>query len=172
MSIFDDPKKAKRSFIVILLFAIIFLIGSGVLGYMYWGKYNDHKNLKDKYSDLKEVTVGDLEKEIEDLEKQVEDLTVEKTALEKTKKETEDGMVIANAYNEFTIYMTQVIEDHNGFSGWTDAEYQVAKQKAQATGSASFVSKVDWAWNRTDIDPVTRIVGVYDAITVGISNAI
>ncbi|MFH1749425.1 MAG: hypothetical protein ABH837_00775 [bacterium] len=172
MSIFEDSKKAKIAFISTLVIAIIFFLGSGVLGYMFYGKYNDYKNLKDKYTDLKEVTVGDLEKEIEDLQKQVDTLTTEKTALEEQIKEKDAGIATANAYNEFLKYMTQIIKTHNGFTGWTDAEYQVGRTKAQATGSTSFVNTVDWAWNRTDIDPVTRVIGVWDAVANGISNAI
>ena len=170
--IFDEPKKAKTAFIITLVFAIIFFLGSGVLGYMFYEKYNDHKNLKDKYSDLKEITLSDLEKENEDLQTQIDTLTKEKTALQKTNKEMKDGIAVANAYNEFCKYMTQIIDVHNGFTGWTDAEYQVGRTKAQATGSTSFVNTVDWAWNRTDIDPVTRVIGVWNAIATGISNAI
>ena len=170
--IFDNPKKAKIAFITTLVITIIFFLGSGVLGYMYYGKHNDYKNLKEKYTDLKEVTLSDLEKENEELQGQVDTLTQEKSALGEQIKDKDAGIATANAYNEFHKYMNQIIQTHNGFEGWTDAEYQIARRKAQATGNTSFVNTVDWAWNRTDIDPVTRLLGVWKAITTGISNAI
>jgi len=170
--IFDDPKKAKIAFITTLVIAIIFFLGSGVLGYMYYDKYNDHRDLKEKYSDLKEITLSDLEKENEELQGQVDTLTEEKLALEEQIKTKDVGIAVANAYNEFHKYMNQVIQTHNGFDGWTDAEYQIARRKAQATGSNTFVNTVDTAWNRTDIDPLTRLLNVWKGIVSGIENAI
>ena len=56
--------------------------------------------------------------------------------------------------------------------GWTDAEYQAGRIKAQATGSASFVSDVDWAWNQRDINQITRLVKIFEDISAGVASGL
>ena len=68
--------------------------------------------------------------------------------------------------------MTQVIDAHDGFTGWTDAEYQVGREKAQATGNQTFVETVDAAWNNEAIDVTTGVINVYRGIVSGISGAL
>jgi len=82
------------------------------------------------------------------------------------------AIATANAYNDFLEYMTQVIDTHDGFSGWTDAEYQIGREKAEATGNSSFVDRIDWAWHETSVDPVERVVQVYRDVVNGISSAL
>ena len=170
MSMFDEPRKAKIAFGIALSLLIIFFLASGVLGYFFYKKYDSYQDIWSRYTSMKKDDTKDAE--ITDLEKQIEELTAEKTALEKENKELKDGIAVANAYNEFLKYMTHIIDVHNGFTGWTDAEYQVGRTKAQATGSTSFVNTVDWAWNRTDVDITTRVIGVWNAIATGIDTAI
>jgi hypothetical protein len=76
------------------------------------------------------------------------------------------------AYNDFLEYMTQVIDAHDGFSGWTDAEYQIGREKAEATGNDTFVGTVDTAWNNTSIDVTTRVLNVYRGIISGIKSGL
>lgn len=82
------------------------------------------------------------------------------------------GISTAKAYNSFLEYLTQVIDAHDGFTGWTDAEYQVGREKAQATGNQTFVDTVDTAWNNQAIDVTTRVINVYRGIVSGISGAL
>jgi len=113
-------------------------------------------------------TSSDIEKlraEVADLQKQ---LNEKNTAL----ASKEAGMSTITAYNDFLEYMTQVIDAHDGFSGWTEAEYQIGREKAQATGNSGFVSTVDSAWHDTATDPVVRVVNVYRGIIDGIKGGL
>ncbi len=171
MSLFEEPRKAKAVFVITLILAIIFLLSSGVLGYFFYKKYQSYEDIWGRYTSLKkDRRIGS--EEVEELKKQIEELNTQKTALETENKEMTDGIAVANAYNEFFKYMNSVIETHGGYSGWTENEYQTARAKAQATGSSGFVSTVDWAWHRTDIDPTTRILKVLQEIASGIENAL
>jgi len=110
---------------------------------------------------------------------QIEKLKAEKAALQ-VKLDTANsdldnknsGITTTKAYVSFLEYMTQVIDAHDGFTGWTDAEYQVGREKAEATGNNDFVNRVDWAWNETSVDPVVRVIEVYRDIVNGINSAL
>lgn len=82
------------------------------------------------------------------------------------------GTSTITAYNDFLEYMTQVIDAHDGFTGWTDAEYQIGREKAEATGNSDFVNTVDTAWNNTDVDVTVRVVNVYRGIINGIKSVL
>lgn len=168
MSIFADPRKAKIAFVLVLIFMIIFLAGGGVLGYFYYKKNVESYDLFLENRDLK----GQQEIDAAKLEKQVKTLTDEKTALEKQVNDNKAGSAKIKAYNEFSKYLNSVIEVHGGYSGWTEAEYQTARTKAQATGDSSFVTTIDWAWHRTDIDPTTRMIRVLKEVAEGIDSGL
>jgi len=110
---------------------------------------------------------------------EIEKLRQEKADLQKQLDEKNNelsskdaGMSTITAYNNFLEYMTQVIDAHNGFSGWTDAEYQIGHEKAQATGNNDFINTVDTAWNDTSIDVTTRVINVYRGIINGINGGL
>ena len=96
----------------------------------------------------------------------------EKGELEEQIKTTNDKLAKIKAYNEFFKYLNYVIEIHEGFSGWTEAEYQTARTKAQATGDQDFVDLIDWAWNEESVDPLIRIIKVLKAIVSGIESGL
>lgn len=113
------------------------------------------------------------------LSAQIEKLKAEKASLQTQLDEANSdlnnkngGIATTKAYINFLEYMTQIIDAHDGFTGWTDAEYQVGREKAEATGNGDFVNRVDWAWNETSIDPVVRVVEVYRDIVSGINSAL
>jgi cell division protein FtsB len=178
MSFLDDPRKAKVAFIVTLCLLILFFLTSGVLGYFYYQKYNENKKLAGDYNSIKSQLEGtnkneskqvsDLKKQIEDLTKTNSSLTSENNTLKSQNADYKAKQAKVSAYNEFFIYMNQVIEIHNGFTGWTDAEFQVGKQKAEATGDASFVSDVNWAWYETSVPVEQRLLKVLKDIAAGI----
>ena len=164
-----------------------------VLGYLYFLELkssddlsNKYRELSDQYSRLNEdylslVSISssssaDLKKQAEKiqdaneiLEKKIESAQEENEVLEKENKESLDKV---KAYNTLLSYFSSVIKKHNGFDGWTNSEYLHAKGLAQATGDSGIVSKTDWAWNRKDIDPITRITGWLDEIVNGINNSL
>ena len=167
MSFFENPQKAKVVFIITLVLLIVFFLSAGVAGYFYYQKNLNYNDLDSKYSKLKreQTDAKKLQKQITTLNQQIADL-------QKQIETKNASSTTIKAYNDFFKYMNSIIRIHNGYTGWTDAEYQVGRQKAQATGSSSFVSLVDWAWNRTDIDPNTRVLGVLDAIAKGIGDSL
>lgn len=175
MNFFENPKKAKIAFVITLIVLIISLIGNGVLGYFFYKKNVDCYELYMANRELR----SQQEADVEDLQEQITVLTEEKATLEKQKSDLEKqaatddtNFAKIKAYNEFFKYMNSVIETHGGYEGWTEAEYQIARGKAQATGNSSFVSTVDWAWHRTDIDPITRILRVLKEIASGIDSGL
>jgi hypothetical protein len=110
---------------------------------------------------------------------EIEELRQEKADLQKQLDETRSELDSKNAasstiraYNDFLEYMTQVVDAHDGFVGWTDAEYQIGREKAEATGNDTFVSTVDTAWNNTSVDVTTRILNVYRGIISGIKSGL
>ena len=110
---------------------------------------------------------------------EIEKLRQEKADLQKQLDEIQSKLDSKNAssstiraYNDFLEYMTQVIDAHDGFSGWTDAEYQIGREKAEATGNDTFVGTVDTAWNNTSIDVTTRVLNVYRGIISGIKSGL
>lgn len=110
---------------------------------------------------------------------EIEKLRSEKAALQsqldaanQNLTDLRNGVKTANAYNDFLEYLTQVIDAHDGFNGWTDAEYQVGREKAQATGNQSFIDTVDTAWNNHAIDVTTRVINVYRGIVSGTKDAL
>ncbi len=106
-----------------------------------------------------------LRQEKSDIQKQLDEKTNELSS-------KNAGMATIEAYNNFLEYMTHVIDAHDGFSGWTEAEYQIAREKAEATGNDEFVNTVDTAWNDTSIDVTTRVINVYRGIINGIRSGI
>lgn len=192
----NDPIKAKRTMIVLLVLSIAFFVGVGVMGYFYYQKDSQYKKLTDEkksLEDQKNKEVVDLQKQIADLngtgklssesvlalQKENEQLKKDSTADKATIKDLTNqinakkaGIAKAVAYNEFLKYLNYVIEVHGGYSGWTDAEFQTGKAKAEVTGDAAFVSTVNWAWYETSVPQVDRIIRVNKEIVSGIENAL
>lgn len=178
MSFLEDPRKAKIAFIVTLCSSILFFLASGVLGYFYYQKYNENKKLASDYSDIKNQLEGtnkneskqvsDLKKQIEDLTKANTSLTGENNTLKSQNADYKAKQAKVSAYNEFFNYLNQIIETHGGFTGWTDAEFQIGEQKAEATGDTNFVSDVNWAWYETSIPPDQRVLKIWKDIAAGI----
>lgn len=182
MQFIYDPKKAKIAFIITLILAIVFFLASLALGYFYYQAKNLDK-WKESIVQSKDTKIAELQKKVGDLEGQASNLSAQgvktKADLEKENAAlsgqigaTAAKIAKANSYNNFFKYLNQVIETHNGFTGWTDAEFQIGKQKAEATGDASFVSDVNWAWYETSIDPSTRVMKIWKDIASGIENSL
>lgn len=185
MEFVNDPRKAKIAFVITLIFAIFFFLASGTLGYFYWQKMKSSNDL----STSKQSVEAKLKTAEDSLTKANTDLTTanaELAALESSssasgqsisslQKQVADykaGMTKITAYKEFLKYYNSIIEAHNGYTGWTDAEFQVGKTKAEATGDTSFVSLVNWAWYETTVDVTTRIIRVNKAIVSGLESGI
>lgn len=182
MSLFDNPPKAKNIFGIFLALSIVFFLATGVFSYLYYQKYMQNKTLESQIWELegKSTTTTFSAKQSEaDLKKQITDLQTENIKLTKTNKELND-QATANktkvdkvlTYNQFFEYLNSVIEKYNGFDGWTDADYQAGLTKAQATGDTSFVATVNWAWYETTVPQMTRAIGVWKAISTGITNSL
>ena len=186
MQFVNDPRKAKIAFIVVLVFAIIFFLAGGVTGYFYWQKVKAYNNLASdnrKLSDEQRDFNNTLATKTAELQNQKTALEKDKATLEGEKKTLEKQIADSTAankanqakittYKDFFKYLTDVVETHNGLNGWTDAEYQIGRGKAQATGSSSFVADVDWAWNQRDVDQVTRLVKIFRDIIAGIESGL
>lgn len=178
MEFVNDPRKAKIAFVITLILAIFFFLASGVLGYFYWQKAKANKDLaseKQKLQDELKIFDDTLTKKTAELQSQKSTLEQDKATLEGEKKalekqiaDTKTKQAKITAYKDFFKYLTDVIEAHNGLDGWTDAEYQIGRNKAVATGDSSFVADVDWAWNQRSVDQVTRLVKIFRDIIAGI----
>lgn len=121
-------------------------------------------NLQSKTNELESATASAGESQ--------QSLATEKSQLESENSALKAKASKALAYNEVFKYMTGVIKTHNGFTGWTDAEFQVGKTKAEATGSTAFVSTINWAWYETSVTPNERVIRVWEEMASGIENAL
>ena len=189
MNFINDPLKTKKVLKIILVVAGLSLIGNGVLGYFYYKENKNSKNLvvqkqnmenqkndlqkqiDDQFKDL-EKSDEELNKTLDDLEKENESLKSEKKDLENQISDFQEKITKAKAYSAFLKHLNAVIETHSGFDGWTDAEFQTGKSLAEATGDASFVTTVNWAWYETSIDSVTRAIRTLKEIQSGIEGAL
>lgn len=166
MEFVNDPIKSKRVFILMLILAIVFLVCAVFFGYFSYSKNKENSDLRTQNDELQKS----LESSTSASDKTKTGLEKDKADLEKEVSNYEDKIDMITKYNEFLKYMTQVIDAHDGYTGWTDAEYQVGRQKAVATGNQDFINDVDSAWNDTTIDPVTRALRVYYDIVAGIED--
>ncbi len=177
-----DLGKAKRWVWIEFAIAILLLAVSGFFTFLYYGA-NDG-------SIWKEGLISDKDQEISQLTEQLETLTTEKDELSST-AEGEKGTLEeqnaalkaentslkskiagANAYNNFFIHMNSVIAAHNGFTGWTEAEHQAGLVIAETTGSSAFVDTINWAWNETSVEPITRLIRTWREIAGGIGGSL
>lgn len=182
MEFVNDPIKSKRVFILMLILSIIFFIASVGLGYLYYAKHLDYQNLLTEKQALEEKLANsqnDLQKQVDklteenqDLEKANAKLTKENTAFAKAQSTQTKKNKITKAYIDFLNYLAQVTGSHNGFEGWTEAEYQHAHQIALRTKDNDFVETVEWAWNEETADPIDRLVRVLEEVYQGINDNI
>jgi molybdopterin converting factor small subunit len=175
---------------VLKICSIFLLIGSlvscAVYGYQIWNEYEDLKEeLESSELSGDEFTtqLSELEDDLVTLQKEYNLLSRQKEAVlashnelsdnfdeaEDTISDYEVAQASIGTYNDFLDYFRLVIETHGGFEGWTTAEYNHAHDLAEDTGSSSFVSVVEYAWNNTDIPPATRVIDVIEAIVAGIN---
>ncbi len=179
MEFVNDPVKSKRIFILMLILTIFFFLTSAVLGVMDYWKYQSARTEKQELERRLENAAADLQKQISKLEQDKKDLAKEKLDLEKENSALKGQVASFNAklnkvktYNDCLNYVYTLIGIHNGFSDWTDAEYQTGRVKAQATGDSNLVSTIDWAWNSSTTDPIVRLVAVLKALSDGISGVL
>lgn len=178
MEFVKDPIKSRKVFIWMLVLAILFLVGTGALAFVVYLKdarigslKTENQNLNDRITNLS----TDSDKLKAEQESSGQSLAEQIVALKKEKKSLQDQLTIdqgkiakIKTYNDFFKYLNQIIETHNGFDGWTDAEFQVGKTKAEAIGDTSFVSTVNSAWYEQSIPPTSRVMSVWKAIVAGI----
>ncbi len=162
------PKGLGRGLITLIVVSSVLFVGACALGYFVW---RDHQNYNKLLSDKQS-----LESRLAITKTMTTTPTAtvdkEKVELKKEVASYKAGREKITAYNDFFKYMNQIVETHNGFSGWTDAEFQTGKSKAEATGDTDFVSKVDWAWYETSVDPLQRALGVWKSIADGIDRGL
>ncbi|MBU2595261.1 hypothetical protein KJ713_00285 [Patescibacteria group bacterium] len=166
------PKPKKWPLTLFVILTIVFFLGAGALGYLYWQKNDSYKKLNQTNQE-KQQQLDQSNKDKAGLEKQIADLTQENEDLKKSNKESDEAKAnkktIIEAYTEILAYFAQVVETHGGFTGWTNAEYLHARDIAKKTQSTGFLATVDWAWNQTSVDPTTRVVRFLKEIASGIN---
>jgi len=175
MSFLEDPIKTKRAFWISFSLLLVFFISTAVLGFLFYQSYKNYKALKEENQRLVSLpspspTISASPGSQTDLLKENTDLKLEKMKLEKQIADDEAKDAKAKAYNDFFKYLNSVIMAHNGFEGWTEAEYQEAYRKAEATGDGNFVSVIEWAWHDTNTSQLDRLIKVWTLIDQGIGN--
>jgi len=176
MSFLDDPIRAKRAFWISFYLLLLFFLSTVILGFLFYQSYINYRTLKTENQFLTNKPTpspsvsASSSTNIDDLTKENLDLKLEKMNLEKQIADDKTKDEKAKAYNDFFKYLNSVIMAHNGFEGWTEAEYQTARTKAEATKDGSFVSTIDWAWHDTNTPPLDRLIRVWTSIDQGIGN--
>lgn len=167
---FDNPKKAKGTFITFLILTIIFFLSAAVLGYLYWKKSeSSKKSNQEKQTQIDQLNTdkAGLDKQLADAKKESEDL---KNANKESGAEKTNKQAIVKAYTETLTYVASVIDKYQGFDNWTDADYQKGLEIAKKTQSSSYLATVEWAWTRHDISQMTRFVRFLNETASGIND--
>ena len=157
---------------------IVSLISATVLGLLYYKKSGDYRNLNNKCDNLSsqvkklENQVSTTSAELKRVSTGAASLQAQVTSLQDQLAACQAKSAKVKAYTAVISYVSGIIKIHNGFDGWTDAEYQKGRSLAQATGDTNFVNTIDWAWNRKDLDQMTRFTGFLNALVTGIDNAL
>jgi|GEM_PF-2433993 len=179
------PSLKKLLFLIVLVGMLVSLIGLSAFAYLYYGQREDSKDLGNENSSLQDeieeleeqqdTQVRDLLIQIEDLQATVAALEEDKVALQKSEADLKKSEASykskaaqARQYNDVLGALHDTIVRHNGFSGWTEAEYQTGRSLALATGDQGLVDAVDDAWHDLDGDPVLRVARVLKEIIDGI----
>ena len=195
----DPKKSKTLSFVSVGILCLALVVVTVVLGYLFYRSYTEANDLADDKTALIEENqklkeqVGELQgelldegaclEEVDELETQVEELEKENATLkeENTSLKNENDalkvrvadyqarMAQVGRYNALHRYIYEVIVAHDGFSGWTEAEYQVGYSIAVSTGDTSLINAVDNAWHNLDGDPIARFASVMWEIIEGIN---
>lgn len=175
----------KKHKIIAISAICVLLIGSGVLGYLYYKSNKNFVAANVKIDDLGKgalltssgttvkmqelITQNDkLTKENGQLQKDNTTLTSDKTAATATAVK----VAKAKTYNDTLTYIAQLMSLHNGFDGWTDAEYAEGRRIAGTTEDQSFLELIDWAWAHAEINSIERLTAVLKTIASNINNNI
>lgn len=194
MSFLEDLSKTKKAFWLVLSLSIIFFISNLILGFLLVNSNRNYSKLKEENkrlansstpsptpspsptasSSAKSVspsptTTASAASEAE-LLKENTDLKLANQNLQNTVNDKSTKMAKAKTYNEFFKYLNDVTEAHNGYTGWTEAEYHIARTKAEATGDGNFVTIVDTAWTATGTSVIDRMIKLWSAIDEAIGS--
>lgn len=181
-----SSKYSKKTLGLIFLgFCLLVVsITAVILGYLL---YKENKEKKDLQADLTklesemednrkaiveyEAELAESQASLTEYKAQLDELTSESTQTSDTNASLETQIASLQAkiskidkINNLNEYIWQVVEAHGGFVGFTDAEYNVAIQKANATGDTTIVSAVQSAWNDTHIDPTVRVINLMQTL--------
>jgi cell division protein FtsB len=168
----SQPVRTNSGMIAFLVLTIIFFLVAVALGYLYYQKIKSYQVLLDEKESLAtEVsTISELEEQISQLKTEKEDIAENKDDLATSEESWASKMEKIEAYNEVLSYLSNLLKIHGGFEDWTNAEYQQGQKLALATEDTNLVSVIDWAWDNKDINQVTRLRRVLDALTSGINS--
>lgn len=179
MELSDNNKKTKVTIVVFLILAVVFFLASGFLGYLYWNKNKSYDSLASEKANIESSIDEKISEKITELETKVTSLESEKSTLEAEKSYRDDriesyktGMAKISSYKEALKHYYSVVETHRGYTGWTDQEYAIFRSKAEATGDKDFVDVVDYAWNETSVDVITRVLRFHQALVTGFERGI
>jgi hypothetical protein len=161
------PKPSKKGLIISLVVITMLLVGLTVLGYFYYVKSGQYNAVVSEKEQLM-TQLNAKTKEVEEVQGSIPDTG----PLEEQITDLKAKIAKAQAYNGFFKYLNSVIEIHNGFTGWTDAEYQTGRGLALKTGNSSFVAVVDNAWNNQQQPVTDRVISVWKAVSQGIETAL
>lgn len=188
-----DNKKAgkspKRLIIFLIIFLVISFITSGVLIYLYYKQRKEANSLKDtsasltaQVSSLEEQladaslssseyldSIDQLDSDLEEQEKDNNDLKADKAQLQEEIDDYEQKQANIKAYNDFFSYLHYLI-NLRGFDDYTEAEYNTAIAKAQATGDQGLVDAVNALASAPVGERTDEFATVLNEVTTGIND--
>lgn len=185
MALLEDPLKTKKAFQLAGALLIVLTAASVILGLLYRDNNLKYKNLEEESKRLLNQPTSSPTASPQasptpsptassssqaDLLKENTDLKLENQNLKNTIADKDAKMAKAKTYNDFFKYLNDVTETHNGYTGWTETEYQTAKVKAEATGDGNFVTIVELAWTATSVPQIDRLIKVWNSIDEGIGS--
>lgn len=179
-----DPVKKFR-----IVFWVTFIVLTSVIaaGSYYFFDLNNWKEgviaSKDQKIAQEAVDLAKQAKLLEDANSQTAKdnaaLTAENTQLKKDKgsltaenDSLKAGRSKALAYNEVFKYVNSIIETHNGFDGWTDAEFRIGQTRAEATGNTTYVSTINWCWYDRSVAQLTRALRFWKETAANIESSL
>ncbi|MDD4381830.1 MAG: hypothetical protein PHE21_00585 [Candidatus Dojkabacteria bacterium] len=151
----NNGTKSKLPLLVIIL-SVLLLGSSGTLTYLYITEKSSNDTLKSDYEALQ----TEYNTKTEDILALQEDITTYEGKISKV-----------TSYNSVDKYIYDTIVKHNGFSGWTQTEYNTVKGMADDIEDTELSASLHSAWYDRNGLPLTRFTRVMLAIINGITDS-
>jgi len=186
MQILKDNPECKKLYVRTVILSSLLFLSTLVLLSLLYVRSNDQIESLTLQNDLQKEEIASLKsileteailkeeeatEEIPEEEEEVIDCssfeeTINSLRMQVTVYQGKLGRI--EEYNDMHKFIYDVIIAHDGFTGWTDAEYEIARGMAEGFGDEELIAAIENAWINLDGEPAARFARVMLAIINGI----